>query len=82
MALAEDDVLLDDLEQFVIHWGSENPGWLVTPWAGSREQEEELSKEHKITIRCLPLDGQDGEGAPCILTGTPTKQRAIWGRSY
>ena len=30
----------------------------------------------------LPLDEQDGDEAPCILTGTPTKQRAIWGRSY
>ena len=73
---------VSSLEDFVLHWNSEEPGWLVTPWAGSREQEEELSKEHKITIRCLPLDGQDGEEAPCILTGTPTRQRAIWGRSY
>ena len=70
------------LEDFTMHWNRENPGWITTPWAGSRQQEEELSKEHKITIRCLPIDGQDGEEAKCILTGTPTKQRAIWGRSY
>lgn len=77
---------VDTLEDFTMHWNQENPGWILTPWAGSREQEEELSKEHKITIRCLPLEGQDGlpatREAPCILTGTPTTQQALWGRSY
>ncbi len=72
----------EDLAAFESHWSQENPGWLSTPWAGSREQEEELSKRHKITIRCLPLDWQDGPEAPCFLTGTPTPTRAIWGRSY
>jgi prolyl-tRNA synthetase len=67
---------------FDAHWEADQSGWLVTPWAGSREQEEEISKKHKITIRCLPLDQQDGADAPCILTGEPTKCRAIWGRSY
>ncbi|MGB0991096.1 MAG: proline--tRNA ligase [Akkermansiaceae bacterium] len=72
------------LEEFENHWSKENdlPGWLLTPWNGSREQEEELSKKHKITIRCIPNEGQDGAPEPCILTGEPTSQRAIWGRSY
>ncbi|MDP0492557.1 MAG: proline--tRNA ligase [Verrucomicrobiota bacterium JB023] len=70
------------LEEFEKHWSGDNPGWLLTPWAGTREQEEELSKKHKITIRCLPLDGQDGAEEPCLLTGTATSQRALWGRSY
>ncbi|MFC5050999.1 proline--tRNA ligase [Rubritalea spongiae] len=72
----------NDLSDFEKHWNAEQPGWLITPWAGSTEEEETLSKKHKITIRCLPLDQQDGEQAPCILTGALTKARAIWGRSY
>ncbi len=72
----------DSLQHFAAHWADKDPGWLLTPWAGSREQEEELSKEHKITIRCLPNGEQDGEEEPCILTGTPTRQRALWGRAY
>ena len=73
----------DNLEEFNKHWdASEQPGWLVTPWAGTTKEEEELSKSHKITIRCLPKGQQDGEEAPCILTGKLTKTRAIWGRSY
>jgi prolyl-tRNA synthetase len=70
------------LEDFHAHWAKEDGGWLITPWAASPDQEEVLSKEHKITIRCLPLDKQDEPEAPCILTGTPTRSRAIWGRSY
>ena len=71
-----------DLDTFEKFWEKENPGWLVTPWAGSREQEEELSKKHKITIRCLPFDQQAGPDADCIITGSATSSRAIWGRSY
>jgi prolyl-tRNA synthetase len=55
-----------------------------TPWAGSREQEETLSKQHKITIRCLPLAevALPETGNKCFLTGEATTTRAIWGRSY
>lgn len=70
------------LEDFHAHWAKEDGGWLITPWAASPDQEDELSKQHKITIRCLPLDKQDEPEAPCMLTGTPTRARAIWGRSY
>ena len=72
----------NDLETFHQHWEQEQPGWLLTPWNGTREQEEELSKQHKITIRCLPNDQQNEPLSPCVLTGEPTAQRAIWGRSY
>ena len=73
-----------DLSTFEDHFfeGAENPGWLLTPWAASREQEEELSKRLKITIRCLPKDRQSETEAPCLLTGTATTARALWGRSY
>ena len=72
-----------DLASFEAHWSaSDNPGWLLTPWQGSREQEEELSKKHKITIRCLPLSENDAAEQACIVTGEPTKQLALWGRSY
>ncbi len=72
----------ESLEHFESHWENEDPGWLLTPWAGSREEEEELSKKHKITVRCMPLDKQSEEALPCILTGNLTTKRALWGRSY
>jgi prolyl-tRNA synthetase len=75
-------VSCDSIDTFHAHWGQDNPGWLITPWAGTPDEEDELSKQHKVTIRCLPLDKQDEAEAPCILTGRPTRSRAIWGRSY
>ncbi len=71
-----------ELAGFEQHWTQDAPGWLLTPWSGSREQEEALSKKHKISIRCLPLDAQESDLAPCLVTGEPTSQRALWGRSY
>ena len=75
----------DSLDAFHAHWATDNPGWLLTPWAGTPEQEEELSKQHKITIRCLPLDSVSLPEIPsgkCVLTGKETSTRALWGRSY
>lgn len=71
-----------DLEAFHDHWKQDNPGWLLTPWCGSSAEEDALSKEHKITVRCLPLDKQNEPELPCLVTGKPTKLRALWGRSY
>jgi len=70
------------LADFEKHWENDQAGWLLTPWAGTREEEGALSKKHKITIRCLPLDQQEEAEEPCVLTGQPTKSRALWGRSY
>jgi prolyl-tRNA synthetase len=71
-----------DIAAFHHHWQGNQPGWLLTPWCASNPEEESLSKQHKIAIRCFPLDLQDQPEAPCILTGTPTRARALWGRSY
>jgi prolyl-tRNA synthetase len=72
-----------DLTEFDKHWtDNDQPGWLTTPWAGSNEEEEALSKKHKISIRCFPNDQQDSNEAPCLVTGKPTQSRAIWARSY
>jgi prolyl-tRNA synthetase len=72
------------IESFENHWdeSNENPGWLITPWAGSQIEEEKLSKQFRISVRCLPLDKQNEPEAPCFLSGKPTKSRAIWARSY
>lgn len=78
-----------NMADFDAHWASENPGWLLTAWNGSSEAEEEISKRHKISIRCLPIDETnllpttvESAGAACILTGEPARTLAIWGRSY
>ena len=74
----------NDLEELKRNFAGEgNADWLLCPWEGTPEQEEELGKSLRISIRCVPL-GKLGEGpeAPCILTGKPTTRRVLWARSY
>ena len=44
------------------------------------EVEAEL-KRHKVTIRCIPLDGDDEPGT-CIFTGRPSKKRGLFAKAY
>ena len=72
------------LEDFKKNFESEGDAdWLLCPWDGSPEQEEELGKSLRVSIRCIP-QGELGQGpeAPCILTGRPTSRRVLWARSY
>lgn len=51
-------------------------------WCGSPECEAKLKAETKVTIRCLPLDKQEGISGKCCLCGSPAKHRAIFARAY
>ena len=76
------------LAEFEANFAESGPGkWMLVPWDGSNDEEEELSKRLKASIRCLPYDKAGGdpvvhEPAPCLLTGRPTTRRALWARSY
>jgi len=73
-----------DLAAFEKHWDvaeDAQPGWILCPWKGSVEEEEELSKKHKISIRCIPQAMQKG-ASTCVLTGQNTSQWVLWARSY
>lgn len=63
--------------------GEGDADWLLVPWDASPEQEEDLAKKLRISIRCIP-QGELGQGepAPCILTGKMTTRRVLWARSY
>ena len=58
-----------------IHGGFADVGFCCDP-----ELEEKLSKEHKVTVRCIPNETADVE-VPCIFTGQPGK-RVIFAKSY
>ncbi len=42
---------------------------------------DELLKELKVTIRCLPLDGEEEDGR-CIFTGKPSRRRGVFAKAY
>ena len=75
---------VDDFRQFFtpkdaskpeIHGGFAESHWSEDPAVDA------LLKELKVTIRCLPLNAEDEPGT-CIFTGQPSKQRAVFAKSY
>ncbi len=74
----------NSLDELKANFSAEGPAdWLLCPWDGSADEEEELGKSLRISIRCIPQGEMGvGEPAPCILTGRPTTRRVLWARSY
>src|SRR5207302_931827 len=56
-------------------------GFALAHWNGSREIEEQIKNDLKVTIRAIPLD-DSSEPGKCIFTGGPSARRAIWAKSY
>jgi len=56
-------------------------GFALAHWNGSREVEEQIKNDLKVTIRVVPLDGSPEPGK-CIFTGEPSARRVVWAKSY
>src|SRR6184192_1358130 len=56
-------------------------GFALAHWNGSREIEEQIKNDLKVTIRVIPLD-DSAEPGKCIFTGGPSARRVIWAKSY
>jgi prolyl-tRNA synthetase len=59
----------------------EKGGFVSAHWDGTTETEVAIKEATKATIRCIPLDAPEEEGA-CILTGKPSHRRVLFARSY
>jgi prolyl-tRNA synthetase len=57
-------------------------GFALAHWNGSREVEEQVKNDLKVTIRCIPFVNGMPDGGRCIFTGEPSAQRVIWAKSY
>jgi prolyl-tRNA synthetase len=55
-------------------------GFALAHWNGSKEVEDQIKKDLKVTIRVIPFG--DSESGKCIFTGEPSAQRAVWAKSY
>jgi prolyl-tRNA synthetase len=55
-------------------------GFALAHWNGSREVEEQIKKDLKVTIRVVPFG--DPEPGKCIFTGEPSAKRVVWAKSY
>src|SRR6184192_3219617 len=56
-------------------------GFALAHWDGSREVEEQIKNNLKVTIRVIPLDNSS-ESGKCIFTGKPSSCRVIWAKAY
>ncbi|MFA0961400.1 proline--tRNA ligase [Roseivirga sp. BDSF3-8] len=59
----------------------EKGGFILAHWDGSAETEEKIKEETKATIRCIPLEAPEEEGA-CIYSGKPSGRRVVFARAY
>jgi prolyl-tRNA synthetase len=56
-------------------------GFALAHWDGSREVEDQLKEDLKVTIRCIPFGGSDDPGT-CIVSGRPSARRVVFAKSY
>jgi prolyl-tRNA synthetase len=56
-------------------------GFALAHWNGSREVEEQIKNDLKVTIRVIPF-GETAEPGPCIFTGEPSARRVVWAKAY
>lgn len=74
----------EELKTFFTPKNEEKPeihgGFVLAKWCGDVETED-LLKDLKITIRCLPLE-QSGTEGTCVITGRPAHLDAIFAKSY
>jgi prolyl-tRNA synthetase len=59
----------------------EDGGFAVAQWCGDEAIEEKVKTDLSVTIRCLPFDMANQPGT-CIFTGKPSKQPAVFAKSY
>ncbi len=83
--IIESITTFDEMKAFFTPKNEDKPeihgGFVKAPWCGD-EATEELLKELKISIRCLPLHQSSVAGKNCIITGRPAVVEAIFAKSY
>jgi prolyl-tRNA synthetase len=75
----------DDFYEFFTAKNRSKPeihgGFALAHWNGSRQIEDQIKDDLKVTIRVIPFQSADSSGR-CIFTGEPSPGQAIWAKSY
>lgn len=56
-------------------------GFALCHWSGESEVEEQVKKELGVTIRCIPLEGEEEEGV-CVISGKKSSRRVLFAKAY
>ncbi|MFN2542702.1 MAG: proline--tRNA ligase [Chthoniobacterales bacterium] len=74
----------DEFYDFFTPRNAEKPeihgGFALAHWNGSREVEEQIKNDLKVTIRVIPFES--AKPGRCIFTGEPSARRVVWAKSY
>ena len=83
--------VVDTKDDFYAFFTPANPskpeihgGFALAHWNGSREVEEKVKNDLKVTIRCIPFDepGKPATPGRCVISGEPSPRRVLWAKSY
>jgi len=84
----ENTCIIDSREEFYDFFTPKNSakpeihgGFAIAHWNGSREVEQQIKDDLKVTIRVIPFDSS-AEPGQCIFTGQPSSRRVVWAKSY
>lgn len=85
---AENTVKIDSKKDFYDFFTPQNEkkpeihgGFALAHFDGSAEVEDMLRQDLKVTVRCIPLEGEEEEGV-CPFSGRPSKKRVVFAKSY
>jgi prolyl-tRNA synthetase len=74
---------MDTLDEFKAFFAEgAHSGFALMHWAGSNDEEEQIAKDMKVTIRCIPMGDEYAEEGKCFITGKPSHRRVVFARSY
>ncbi|EDM80140.1 prolyl-tRNA synthetase [Plesiocystis pacifica SIR-1] len=81
---AANTVTLDTWEEFEATFAGDESKFAWCHWDGTAETEAAIKDKTKVTIRCVPLEGQGPAAEPgtCIFSGKPSKQRVLMAKAY
>ncbi len=83
----ENTVTINNVDDFRAYFTPKNAdqpeihGGFAMCHFSSEAEVQPLLDELKVTIRCIPVAGDDA-GGPCFLTGKPSGKRAIFAKAY
>ena len=77
-------VEIDTWEEFEAAFAGDKSTFAWCHWDGTKETEAAIKEKTKVTIRCIPLEGQGpapSEGK-CIFSGKASHQRVLMAKAY
>jgi prolyl-tRNA synthetase len=80
--------MIDDRREFYEYFtvkNTEKPeihgGFALSGWCGSETCESRIKEDLAVTIRCIPLEGENQPGT-CICCGKPGNSRVVFAKAY